>query len=157
MGGESPSKFLIFLIVFQFYSNWEDLIEYYKTDDFDGHIALRCAIKIFRFLNRVAYDSRKYQIFFDKKEKDLEEKFAEFGFKIEEIQTNQAELKGRADSDDALVVYYFMKSITAKIEILDNRNHPEIFIFPKPPCCFYLKQKTIRVSISTGLTLIGLP
>lgn len=107
-------------------------------------------------MNRVAYDSRKYQIFFDKKEKDLEEKFAEFGFKIEEIQTNQAELFGKANSDDALVVYYFMKSITAKIEILDNRQHPEVFIFPKPPCCFYLKQKTIRVRIINCYTVLTL-
>ena len=127
----------------KFQSNWEDLTEMYKTDAFEGHIALKCAIKIYRFLNRVAYISRKYQIYFDKKEKDLEEKFADFGFKREEIETGQAKLKGKAKSDDELIVYYFMKSITAKIEILDNQKDPEIFIFPKPPCCFYLKKKTI--------------
>lgn len=125
-------------------TNWDDLIEMYKTDAFEGHIALICSIKIFRFLNRVAYTSRKYQIFFDKKERELEEKFAEFGFKIEEIQTGQAKLTGKANTDDELIVYYFMKEITSKIEILDNQNEQEIFIFPKPPCCFYLKQKTIR-------------
>ena len=48
-------------------------------------MALRCALKLFQFLDCIAQQSKKYQIFFDKKEKDLEEKFAEFGFKLEDI------------------------------------------------------------------------
>ena len=48
-----------------------------------------------------------------------------------------------------MIVYYFMKNITAKVEIRDNHSASEIFIFPKPPCCFFLKDTTKKDFVDT--------
>ena len=129
--------------------NWQKLIEIYKNGLFDSDISLHCCIKIFIFLSRVAYTSKKYQIFFDKKEKDLQEQFVKSGFKEEEIKANKAVLHGKTAAPDDLIIYYFMKSITSRVEIKDNNNISEIFIFPKPPCCFFLKETTKLNFINT--------
>ena len=92
----------------------------------------------------MSYLSRKYQIFFDTKNKNLEEKYLEANFEIEAIHSGKASLMGEAKAPDSLVVYYFMKTITAKIEILDENRNSQIFHFPKPPCCFYLSPKTVN-------------
>lgn len=130
-------------------TDWQQLTEMYKNGEFDQDISLNCCIKIFIFLSRVAYTSKKYQIFFDKKDKDLQEQYFRAGFKEEDVKANKAVLRGSANAPEDLLVYYFMKSITARVEIKDNHSNSEIFIFPKPPCCFFLKETTMKNFINT--------
>lgn len=121
----------------------------YRSGDFNELMAFECSVKIFIFLSRVAFTSKKYQIFFDKKEKDMQEQYVRSGFKEEEIKTNKVSLTGSAGANEDLIVYYFMKTITARVEIRDNNMNSEIFIFPKPPCCFFLKEATMVNFINT--------
>ena len=130
-------------------NNWQSLIKMYKNGDLSTHVTLHCCIKIFIFLSRVSKSSKKYQIFFDKKEKDLHDMYIKAGFKEEEIKNNKIELKGLVSGAEDLIVYYFMKNITAKVEIRDNHSASEIFIFPKPPCCFFLKDTTKKDFVDT--------
>jgi hypothetical protein len=130
-------------------NNWQDLIYMYMSGDFENHVTLEVSIKIFIFLSRVAYTSKKYQIFFDKKEKDLQEQYVKNGFKEEDIKASKVALTGYCSAPEELIVYYFLKNITARVEIKDGNYNSEMFIFPKPPCCFFLKEATIENFITT--------
>lgn len=123
--------------------NWSDLISMYMNGDFKNLPALSCSIKIFIFLSRVSYKSKKYQIFFDIKEASLTEQFKQANFSEEEIRLNQVFLKGKTLAADDLISYYFMKNITSRVEIKEANLNSEIVIFPKPPMCFFLREATM--------------
>lgn len=123
--------------------NWSDLISMYMNGDFKNHPALACSIKIFIFLSRVSYKSKKYQIFFDIKEAALTAQFKQANFKEEEIRLNQCSLKGKTQASEDVIVYYFMKNITSRVEIKEANLQSEIVIFPKPPMCFFLREATM--------------
>ena len=122
--------------------NWTDLITMYMNDDFENHIALSCSIKIFIFLSRVSYESKKYQIFFDLKDSQLKVQYVAAGFKEEDIRLNKVILKGKTQAPEENIVYYFMRNITSRVEIKDGTGFSEIFIFPKRPMCFFLRETT---------------
>ena len=122
--------------------SWTDLISMYMNGDFENHVALSCSIKIFTFLSRVAYESKKYQIYFDIKESQLTNELINAGFKQEDIRQNKVYLKGKTKATEELIVYYFMKNITSRVEIRDEKSNAEIFIFPKRPMCFFLRETT---------------
>jgi hypothetical protein len=124
--------------------NWSDLISMYMNGDFQSIPALSCAIKIFIFLSRVSYKSKKYQIFFDIKEAALTDQFKQANFSQEEIRLNQVTLKGKTHAADDLISYYFMKNITSRVEIKEANLNSEIVIFPKSPICFFLREATMN-------------
>ena len=123
--------------------SWSDLISMYMNGEFKENPALSCSIKIFIFLSRVAYKSKKYQIFFDLKEAALNEQYKLVKYNEEEIRLNQCMLKGSTTANEDLIAYYFMKNITARVEIKEANHNFEIVIFPKPPMCFFLREATM--------------
>jgi hypothetical protein len=123
-------------------NNWSDLIFIYMNAEYQSEVALNCSIKIFIFLSRVAYKSKKYQIFFDLKDSDLRSQYIAAGFKQEDIHLHRAFLRGPTLVAEELIVYYFMKSITTRVEVKDANHHSEIVIFPKRPMCFFLREST---------------
>lgn len=129
--------------------SWSDLISMYMNGDFKDNHALSCSIKIFIFLSRVSYKSKKYQIFFDIKEAALNEQYKLASFSDEEIRLNQGSLKGNTLAPDDLITYYFMKNITARVEIKEANHNFEIVIFPKPPICFFLREATKTIFTET--------
>ena len=61
----------------------------------------------------------------------LRNEYINAGFKEEEIRLNKVFLKAKTKAPEDLIVYYFMKTITSRIEIKDSNHNSEIFIFPK--------------------------
>lgn len=129
--------------------SWSDLIYMYMNGDFKENPALSCSIKIFIFLSRVSYKSKKYQIFFDIKEAALNEQYRLASYSEEEIRLNQGSLKDKTTAGEDLIVYYFMNKITARVEIKEANHNFEIVIFPKPPMCFFLREATMTNFIET--------
>jgi len=64
------------------------------------------------------------------------------GFKEEDIRLNKVILKGKTQAPEENIVYYFMRNITSRVEIKDGTGFSEIFIFPKRPMCFFLRETT---------------
>lgn len=123
-------------------TNWSDLLNMYKKDDFEKKPALFASIKIYMILTRISFKSKKYQIFFDRKEGDLISQYQQAGFSEEDISYGKVKLVGETTSSEDLIVFYFMKQVTGNVEVLDNRKQNEICPFYKPPECFFLQEKS---------------